>query len=109
MRKYMVKLKRGQYNETINYNYIISNLNFIYYYCKIFHMVESINPLKDIVFKYIFGREETADLHPEDIKEFTTDKYTVLDIKAKDAEGEVYKIEVQLTPGYEYKHRTFYY
>ena len=69
-------------------------------------MSEYINPFKDIVFKYIFGRAETKDLllsfinavlidsrmdeikeieilNPFNLKEFPTDKFSILDIKAK--------------------------
>ncbi len=79
-------------------------------------MAEYISPLKDIVFKYIFGRKENSDcllsfvnavlsdsemnkitqieiLNPFNEKEFIDDKLSVLDIKAEDEEKNIYNIE----------------
>ncbi len=95
-------------------------------------MAEYINPFRDIVFKYIFGRNETKNLlksfinavladvdmetvteieilNPFNLKEFQNDKFSFLDIKAEAASGEIYNIEVQLSGFEEYKFRTLYY
>jgi predicted transposase/invertase (TIGR01784 family) len=95
-------------------------------------MPEYISPLKDIVFKYIFGREENSDcllsfinavltdsemnkikrieiLNPFNEKEFINDKLSVLDIKAEDELNNVYNIEIQLSGNEEYKYRSLYY
>ncbi|MFT4927652.1 MAG: putative transposase/invertase (TIGR01784 family) [Phenylobacterium sp.] len=85
-------------------------------------MKHLINPTIDCVFKAILGATENTRLlihflngilsppipitdvtitNPYNEKKFLTDKLTIVDIKAKDALGTVYQIEVQLsTPGY---------
>ena len=90
------------------------------------------NPLSDIVFKYLLGREETKDLllsfinsvledsdlstmksveirNPFNLKEFETDKVSVLDIKALDERGKIYNIEVQGIGNEVFVSRSLYY
>ena len=77
-----------------------------------------VKPSSDIFIKYLFGTEENKPillafinavlsktdfdlivsveiLNPFNIKEFTGDKETVLDVKATDNNGRIYDIEVQ--------------
>ena len=91
-----------------------------------------INPLSDIVFKYLLGREETKDLllsfinsvledsdletmqsleirNPFNLKEFKTDKTSILDIKAIDNKGKIYNIEVQNIGDEVFVSRSLYY
>jgi predicted transposase/invertase (TIGR01784 family) len=95
-------------------------------------MSDYINPFNDFVFKYIFGRKETSDcllslinailadsdmgkiqtieiLNPFNLKEFNEDKYSVLDIRAENENGDIYNIEVQLSGNEEFKYRSLYY
>ncbi|MBF0351675.1 MAG: Rpn family recombination-promoting nuclease/putative transposase [SAR324 cluster bacterium] len=81
-------------------------------------MKRLINPLIDCVFKAILGDPEHKGilihflnsilkqncpitdveiLNPYNAKEFLNDKLTVVDVKAQDAQGHLYQIEVQLT------------
>ncbi len=94
--------------------------------------MERINAYSDIVVKYLLGREESKDSllsfinavlsdsgfntiasvsikNPFSIKEFTTDKYCILDIKAEDYTGRQYDIEVQSSGNKIYTNRSLYY
>jgi len=92
--------------------------------------VEEVNPRVDLAFKKIFGTIENKDLliafinsivRPEDKvadievinpyneRSFKDDKLSILDIKAKDAMGHYYNIEVQITDEQDYDKRALYY
>ncbi len=91
-----------------------------------------INPRVDFAFKLIFGNEQNKDilisllnailedyqtcpiesieiLNPLGAKEYSKDKLTILDIKAKDQKGEFYNIEMQISDQYYYQKRALYY
>ena len=90
-----------------------------------------INPRVDFAFKLIFGNEQNKDilisllnailegyqhpiqsieiLNPLGAKEYSKDKLTILDIKAKDEKGEFYNIEMQISDQYYYQKRALYY
>ena len=91
-----------------------------------------IKPTSDIFIKYLFGSEENKDLlldfindvltdsgfekivsveikNPFNIKTFTVDKETVLDVKATDENGKIYNIEIQTTNHRCLKNRFLYY
>lgn len=80
--------------------------------------MERISPRVDIAFKKIFGVEENKDLlislinsivstqdqitdvtllNPYNAKSFKTDKLSILDVKAKGADGKRFNIEIQIT------------
>ena len=90
------------------------------------------NPLIDCVFKKLFGTEENKDLlislinsimeiykkplveeiellNPYNLKEFGTDKMSIVDIKARDERGEWFIIEVQIQMYRHYPKRILYY
>ena len=88
------------------------------------------NPRVDIAFKKIFGVEENKDLlislinsvmakedqvveitllNPYNIKDFKHDKLSVLDIKAKSADGRRFNIEMQVADEADYDKRALYY
>jgi predicted transposase/invertase (TIGR01784 family) len=90
----------------------------------------SITPRVDIAFKKIFGVEENKDLlislinsivseedhvvevtllNPYNPKNFRNDKLSILDIKAKNAEGKRYNIEIQISDEADYSKRALYY
>jgi len=89
-----------------------------------------INPRVDVAFKKIFGTEENKDLlisfinaviseeeqivsltllNPYNLEDFLNDKGSILDIKAKDAKGNLYDIEVQITDEGDYDKRALHY
>lgn len=91
-----------------------------------------INPRVDFAFKLIFGNEQNKDilisllnailedyqdypiesieiLNPFGAKEYSKDKLTILDVKAKDERGEYYNIEMQISDQYYYEKRALYY
>ena len=89
-----------------------------------------VNPRVDIAFKKIFGVEENKDLlislinsvmaeedqvveikllNPYNIKDFKTDKLSVLDIKAKSIDGRRFNIEMQVADEADYDKRALYY
>ena len=93
-----------------------------------------LNPMLDFVFKALFGKEDktskkllitflndvlakgnqepiidVAHINPFNYKEFEEDKLSVLDIKAKTAEGEIINIEVQVQNEDNYRKRSLYY
>lgn len=90
----------------------------------------SITPIIDIAFKKLFGTEENKDLlisfinsvvseedqltevtllNPYNPKNFLEDKLSVLDIKAKGANGKLFNIEIQLSNEEDYDKRALYY
>lgn len=95
-------------------------------------MSEYIKPTSDIFVKFLFGTEknkrllisfinavlEDSDLptitsvelkNPFNIKEFITDKESILDLKAVDEKGRYYDIEVQTSGTDHYRNRSLYY
>lgn len=89
-----------------------------------------INPRVDLVFKKIFGVEENKDLlislinsivseqdqvtdltllNPYNNKNFANDKLSILDVKAKDKNGRMFNIEIQVTDEADYDKRALYY
>ncbi len=95
-------------------------------------MVPGIDPKVDIVFKRLFGTEANADLlidllnavlafppagvvtaveilNPFHDKEALDDKLSILDIKARDASGRQFNVEMQVLPYAAYPQRIVYY
>ena len=93
-------------------------------------MTERISPRIDVAFKKIFGVEENKDLlislinsivskedqiedvvllNPYNVKNFKTDKLSILDIKAKGIDGKQFNIEIQITDEADYDKRALYY
>ena len=93
-------------------------------------MYNRINPRIDIAFKKLFGVEENKDLlmslvnsivssedqvsdltilNPYNAKNFGDDKLSILDIKAKNKDGKLYNIEIQITDQSDYDKRALYY
>ncbi len=89
-----------------------------------------INPRVDFAFKKLFGAEENKDilinfinaivskddrvadivlLNPYNNKEHSSDKLSILDIKATDEKGRRYNIEMQITDQVYYNQRALYY
>lgn len=92
--------------------------------------MDRISPQVDIAFKKIFGVEENKDLlislvnsivgeedqvvdvtiiNPYNAKNFKNDKLSILDIKAKGADGKRYNIEIQISDEADYDKRALYY
>ncbi len=92
--------------------------------------METISPRVDIAFKKIFGVEENKDLlislinsivskqdqvseiillNPYNSKNFKYDKLSILDIKAKGANGQLFNIEIQISDEADYDKRALYY
>ena len=90
----------------------------------------SINPRVDLAFKRIFGVEENTDLtinlinsvvsendqvkeieliNPYNLQNFVSDKLSILDIKAKDANNRRFNIEIQISDEADYDKRALYY
>ena len=88
--------------------------------------------LYDFVFKYVFGRQQNAELlsyllnallerpkdnkitvteitNPFNLKEFAEDKFSIVDVKAKDENGTLYTIEVQVLSHSRFVERALYY
>jgi predicted transposase/invertase (TIGR01784 family) len=95
-------------------------------------MVPGIDPKVDIVFKRLFGTEANADLlidplnavlafppgrevtaveilKPFNEQETLDDKLSILDIKARDAAGRQFNVEMQVEPYHAYPARVVYY
>ena len=95
-------------------------------------MVPGIDPKVDIIFKRLFGSEPNADLlidllnsvlalpstslitavkilNPFNDKETLDDKLSILDIKARDATGRQFNVEMQVLPHVAYPRRIIYY
>ncbi len=95
-------------------------------------MIPGIDPKVDYAFKRLFGREqnrallihlidsvldppqgeeirEIQILNPFNEKEAPDDKWSILDIKARDAQGRQFNVEMQMLAGHPYKHRSLYY
>ncbi|MBV8802183.1 MAG: PD-(D/E)XK nuclease family transposase [Gammaproteobacteria bacterium] len=89
-----------------------------------------INPRVDFAFKILFGSEENTDillpfvnsvlslteplvdltlLNPYNHKTYASDKFSILDIKARDKKGRMYNIEMQMTDQVGYTQRALYY
>ena len=89
-----------------------------------------VTPKVDLAFKKIFGVEENKDLlialinsivskedqvedltllNPYNPQNFVHDKLSILDIKAKGADGHLFNIEIQLADESNYEHRALYY
>ncbi len=89
-----------------------------------------LNPRVDFAFKKLFGSKENKDilisfinaivskedqvvevtlLNPYNDKEHSSDKLSILDIKAQDEKGRCYNIEMQITDQVHYNQRTLYY
>ena len=89
-----------------------------------------ISPRVDIAFKKIFGVEENKDLlislinsvvgsegqvsdvtllNPYNLKNFKTDKLSILDIKARGLDGKLFNIEIQISDAADYDKRALYY
>ena len=89
-----------------------------------------LNPRVDFAFKKLFGSEENKDLlisfinaivscedqvtsielkNPYNNKLFSSDKFSILDIKAQDSKGKFYHIEIQITDQVYYEKRALYY
>ncbi|OQY08681.1 MAG: transposase [Fusobacteriia bacterium 4572_132] len=89
-----------------------------------------INPRVDFAFKKLFGVEENKELlvdfinsivsaedkvseltllNPYNEKNFRNDKLSILDIKAKNINGKIYNIEMQITDQEYYNKRALYY
>ena len=89
-----------------------------------------ISPRIDLAFKKIFGVEENKDLlisllnsivsaedqvvevtllNPYNAQNFKNDKLSILDIKAKSADGKQFNIEIQITDEADYDKRALYY
>jgi predicted transposase/invertase (TIGR01784 family) len=92
--------------------------------------MSKLNPRVDFAFKILFGSEENTDillpfinsvlsmphpiteiklLNPYNHKNHSTDKLSILDIKAKDETGKLYNIEMQITDQVDYNQRALYY
>jgi len=94
--------------------------------------MEIIKATSDIFFKFLFGKEENKDLllsfinavhadsgfpliktveikNPFNIKNFSIDKESIVDVKATDENGRVYDVEVQTTGNDIFRNRTLYY
>lgn len=92
--------------------------------------MSKINPRVDFAFKILFGSEENKDillpfinsvlslpnplteltlLNPYNHKTHSTDKLSILDIKARDGLGHLYNIEMQMTNQVSYSQRVLYY
>ena len=93
-------------------------------------MAAKISPRVDIAFKKIFGVEENKDLlislinsvvgsegqvsdvtllNPYNLKNFKTDKLSILDIKARGLDGKLFNIEIQISDAADYDKRALYY
>ena len=92
--------------------------------------MSKLNPRVDFAFKILFGSEENKDillpfinavlapenqlaelelLNPYNHKTHSTDKLSILDIKAKDKTGKIYHIEMQMNDRIAYDQRALYY
>ena len=93
-------------------------------------MAAHISPRIDLVFKKIFGVEENKDLlislinaivsaedqvaditllNPYNVKNFLSEKGSILDVKAKGLDGTYFNIEIQITDEGDYDKRALYY
>jgi predicted transposase/invertase (TIGR01784 family) len=92
--------------------------------------MQKVNPKIDLVFKKLFGSEENKDIllslinavlpdnqqiaeitlkNPYNIADYAEGKLSILDIKAEDAQGNLYDIEMQIKGTTFYGRRTLYY
>jgi predicted transposase/invertase (TIGR01784 family) len=91
-----------------------------------------VSPSSDIFFRYLLGSEANKDLlisfinsvnkdsdlspivdvqikNPFNLKEFSQDKETIIDIKGVDERGRQYDIEAQATGNFNFRNRSLYY
>lgn len=92
--------------------------------------MSKVNPKIDLVFKKLFGSEENNDIllslinavlpdnqqisevkikNPYNVSDYAEGKLSILDIKAEDAQGNLYDIEMQIKGTTFYGKRTLYY
>jgi predicted transposase/invertase (TIGR01784 family) len=92
--------------------------------------MSKVNPKIDLVFKKLFGSEENKDIllslinavlpdneqvteikikNPYNVSDYVEGKLSILDIKAEDAQGNLYDIEMQIKGTTFYGRRTLYY
>jgi predicted transposase/invertase (TIGR01784 family) len=92
--------------------------------------MSKVNPKIDLVFKKLFGSEENKDIllslinavlpdnqqiteveikNPYNVSDYAEGKLSILDIKAEDAQGNLYDIEMQIKGTAFYGRRTLYY
>jgi predicted transposase/invertase (TIGR01784 family) len=92
--------------------------------------MSKVNPKIDLVFKKLFGSEENKDIllslinavlpdnqqitevkikNPYNVSDYAEGKLSILDIKAEDAQGSLYDIEMQIKGTTFYGKRTLYY
>lgn len=95
-------------------------------------MAKKVYPYSDIFVRYLLGDEKSSDLllsfinavhedydlplissitikNPFNLKAYTIDKETAIDVKAEDEHGRQYDIEIQVAGNESYKHRSLYY
>jgi predicted transposase/invertase (TIGR01784 family) len=95
-------------------------------------MAMRIRAVSDIVFKYIFGTEESTELlkafvnavlidadyqpieelqvvNPFNAKSYLDDKVSIIDTRAKDSRGNIYNVEVQIRSQGDFQERSLYY
>jgi len=95
-------------------------------------MALGVRAVSDIVFKYIFGTEESTDIlkafinavlsdagfptvdevtvvNPFNAKTYSDDKVSIIDTRAKDEEGNIYNVEVQVRSQADFQERSLYY
>ena len=95
-------------------------------------MILGIDPKVDFAFKYMLGRDSTRAIlidvlnkvleppagrriqeielmNPFNLQESLDDKFSILDIKARDESGQVYNIEMQMLAHPDYLKRILYY
>jgi predicted transposase/invertase (TIGR01784 family) len=95
-------------------------------------MALRIRALSDIVFKYIFGTEESTELlrafvnavlidadyppieelqvvNPFNAKSYLDEKVSIIDTRAKDSKGNIYNVEVQIRSQGDFQERSLYY
>ncbi len=94
-------------------------------------MKHRIDPTVDCVFKALLGKEENKDLlihflnavlqptsaeriqavtitNPYNEREFQSDKLTIVDVKARDQQGRLYQVEIQLVAHHALTERILY-
>jgi len=95
-------------------------------------MALGVRAVSDIVFKYIFGTEESTEIlrafinavltdagypvisevsvvNPFNLKTYTDEKISIIDTRAKDEAGNIYNVEVQVRSQADFQERSLYY
>jgi predicted transposase/invertase (TIGR01784 family) len=95
-------------------------------------MALGVRAVSDIVFKYIFGTEESTDIlksfinavltdagypvisevsvvNPFNLKTYTDEKMSIIDTRARDEAGNIYNVEVQIRSQSDFQERSLYY